>query len=53
MDSRHERTDGHEHTVVTTHVLSQRGGVPYELKRSVCVACHRVLAERWLRRAAA
>ena len=48
-----ERSPKHEHTVVTTHVLSQRAGVPYELERRVCAECLRVLAERWLRRAAA
>ena len=43
----------HEHTAVTTHVVGQRRGVPYELERTVCSRCRRVLAERPLRRAAA
>jgi hypothetical protein len=45
--------DGHKHTPVTIHVLRQRGGVPYEVERTVCAKCRRVLAERALRRAAA
>lgn len=43
----------HRHRTVTTHVVVQRAGVPYELERDVCADCHRVLAERPLRRAAA
>ncbi len=43
----------HEHTAVTTHALSQRAGVPYEVERKVCSACRRVLDERPLKRAAA
>jgi hypothetical protein len=44
---------GHEHTVVTTHALGQRRGVPYEVERAVCLECRRLLQERPLRRAAA
>jgi hypothetical protein len=44
---------GHECTVVTTHVLRQREGVPYEVERLVCAECGRVVDERPLRRAAA
>jgi hypothetical protein len=43
----------HRHRVVTTYVLRQREGVPYEVERVHCVECHRVLDERLLRRAAA
>jgi len=38
---------------VSTYVVVRRAGVPYELERTVCSACARVLAERPLRRAAA
>ena len=43
----------HEHSTVTSHVLTQRGGVPYEVERTTCLRCRRVLAERPVRRAAA
>jgi len=43
----------HRHRAVTSHVLGQRNGVPYELERSVCKACGRELGVRPLRRAAA
>jgi hypothetical protein len=43
----------HEHRAVTTYLLRRRSGVPYEVERTVCAACRRVLAERPLRRAAA
>jgi len=43
----------HRHTEVTTHVLRQRAGVPYEMERKVCSGCRRVLDERLLRRATA
>jgi hypothetical protein len=43
----------HRHTGVTTHVLRQREGIPYEVERIVCRNCGRVLDERPLRRAAA
>jgi len=43
----------HRHVEVTTHVLRQRAGVPYEVERKVCSSCQRVLGERPLRRAAA
>jgi hypothetical protein len=46
-------TNPHQHTAVTTHVLQQRQGVPYELERVVCDACKKLLAERQLKRAAA
>ena len=43
----------HEHSPVTTYVLRRRGGVPYEVERTVCAECRRVLAERRVRRAGA
>jgi len=43
----------HHHTAVTTHVLRQRAGVPYEVERVVCGDCRQVLGERLVRRAAA
>ena len=43
----------HRHATVTTHVLRQREGIPYEVERIVCPSCKRVLDERPLRRAAA
>jgi ribosomal protein L37E len=43
----------HRHRAVTTHTLGQRGGVPYEVERTVCATCGQVLDERPLRRAAA
>ena len=45
--------DIHKHTAVTVHTLGQRSGVPYEVERTVCAECHRVLEERPLKRAAA
>jgi NMD protein affecting ribosome stability and mRNA decay len=43
----------HRHRAVVTHALRQRAGVPYEVERTVCAECRRVLEERTLRRAAA
>jgi NMD protein affecting ribosome stability and mRNA decay len=43
----------HRHTTVTSHVLRQRAGVPYEVERKICSSCQRVIDERLLRRAAA
>ncbi len=43
----------HKHTAVTTHLLLQRGGVPYEVERITCAACRKLLEERAVRRAAA
>jgi NMD protein affecting ribosome stability and mRNA decay len=43
----------HKHTPVTRYLLRQRAGVPYEVERTVCAECRRVLGERQLRRAAA
>ena len=46
-------TKSHRHTPVTTHVLRQRSGVPYEVERKYCSSCQRVIDEKPLRRAAA
>jgi hypothetical protein len=46
-------SERHEHRAVTTYLLRRRSGVPYEVERTVCTACRRVLDERPLRRAAA
>jgi hypothetical protein len=46
-------TPDHQHRIVTTRALGQRGGVPYEVERTICPECHVVLGERPLRRAAA
>jgi hypothetical protein len=43
----------HRHKTVTTHVLRQRSGVPYEVERKFCSACRQVIDEKPLRRAAA
>jgi hypothetical protein len=43
----------HRHTGVRTYVLLQRLGVPYEVERTVCSECRRVLDERRVKRAAA
>ena len=43
----------HKHTAVTVHTLGQRSGVPYEVERTVCSDCRRLLDEKPLRRAAA
>ena len=43
----------HRHTEVRRYVLLQRLGVPYEVERTVCSECQRVLDERPLKRAAA
>jgi len=46
-------TKAHRHKTVTTHVLGQRGGIPYEVERKTCSSCRQVLGERPLKRAAA
>jgi hypothetical protein len=38
---------------VRTYVLLQRLGVPFEVERTVCSGCQRVLDERPLKRATA
>lgn len=43
----------HRHARVTTVFVGQRGGIPYELERTSCSVCKRVLEERPLRRTAA
>ncbi|MCP9487613.1 MAG: hypothetical protein MSC30_17335 [Gaiellaceae bacterium MAG52_C11] len=51
--SLHRKRPLHRHKAVTTHVLSQHAGIPYEIERTLCSDCRRVLGERPLRRAAA
>lgn len=43
----------HRHTGVRTYVVLQRLGIPYEVERTVCSECRRVLDERRVKRAAA
>jgi hypothetical protein len=43
----------HRHKAVTTHLLRQREGIPYEIQRVHCTECRRVLDEKFLRRAVA
>jgi hypothetical protein len=43
----------HTHEKITTHVIEQRAGIPYELEQMVCSVCGRVLEERPLHRTAA
>ena len=43
----------HRHTKVTSYLLGQREGIPYEIARVHCSQCSRLLEERPLRRAAA
>jgi RNase P subunit RPR2 len=43
----------HKHTGTTTLAIAQRHGVPYEVQRTVCAKCHRLLDEKPLKRAAA
>jgi hypothetical protein len=43
----------HRHSRVTTVIVGQRAGIPYELERTTCSVCGQVLAERRLRRTAA
>jgi hypothetical protein len=42
----------HRHQKLTTRVIVQRGGIPYELERTICSVCGRVLQEHPLHRAA-
>lgn len=53
MSTQQTRPRRHKHKAVTTHALRQRGGVPYEVERTICLDCRRVLGERPLRRAVA
>ena len=43
----------HRHTKVTTFAIAQRQGVPYEVQRTVCSTCRRLLDEKPVKRAAA
>ena len=42
----------HKHTAVKIRAIRQRNGVPFEVERSVCKQCQRLLEERPLKRAA-
>ena len=43
----------HKHKAITAHALQQRAGIPYEVERTICLDCRRLLDERPLRRTAA
>jgi hypothetical protein len=43
----------HRHQPVVLHLLAQRLGIPYEVERTTCGDCAKVLAERIIRRARA
>jgi hypothetical protein len=43
----------HKHVAATTYILRQVDGLPYEIERTVCDRCGRVLGTKPLRRAAA
>ncbi|HEY3206386.1 MAG TPA: hypothetical protein VGJ58_05495 [Gaiellaceae bacterium] len=43
----------HKHRAVTTIAIRQRSGVPYEVERTICASCRRLLDEKPVRRAAA
>jgi hypothetical protein len=47
------RRRAHTHSAVRTYVLLQRFGVPFEVERTMCSDCRRVLEERPLKRATA
>ncbi len=53
VDRIKQRRRLHQHRAVTTVVLGQRAGVPYELERHVCRTCGRELGVRPLKRAVA
>ncbi len=43
----------HTHSAVTIRAIRQRNGIPYEVERSICTDCQRVLEEKPLKRASA
>jgi hypothetical protein len=43
----------HRHRAVAERVVVRNRGIPYELERTVCRSCGRLLAERRLHRAVA
>jgi len=43
----------HKHSAITIRAIGQRQGVPYELERTLCRDCRRLLDEKPLKRAAA
>jgi RNase P subunit RPR2 len=40
----------HTHVAVVTHMIRQRLGIPYEIERTVCAGCARVLDEKSVKR---
>jgi hypothetical protein len=53
MGTIRQRGTLHQHVAVQRVALGQRAGVPYQIVRTVCAQCERVLDERPVRRAAA
>jgi hypothetical protein len=51
--SKPQSNRAHKHTAITLHALRQSAGIPYEVERTVCSDCRRLLDERPLKRAAA
>ena len=43
----------HQHLPRKVHALAHRGGIPYEVERTVCSSCGQVIEERSIRRAEA
>jgi hypothetical protein len=43
----------HTHVAVVRHLIAQQRGVPFEVERTVCASCGRVLDEKPVRRLAA
>jgi hypothetical protein len=50
---KHQEAPVHEHEAATVHVIVQKAGIPYEIEQQVCLACHAVLDETRVKRAAA
>lgn len=49
--SSHPKT--HEHATERIHVLLQKAAIPYEIEVEVCADCHRIVAEKPVKRLAA
>ena len=43
----------HHHRPTVLHLVMQRLGIPYEVERTTCTECEKVLDERTVRRAQA
>ena len=43
----------HAHATERIHVLLQKAGIPYEIEVEVCADCHRIVAEKPVKRLAA